>query len=225
MILSDEDLKLYFKEARSYDHNSRLAAERSKKIAWIVAGAAGLMSLTSIGAIAMLVPLKTVEPFVIRVDNATGIPEIMTPLREESLDQEETLARYFLARYTRTREGYMYQAREAIFKEVQLLSAAEEQDEFATWYNASNPESPQYIYGLNGKAEIDIRSISFLGDGIAQVRFSRTVTQNDEAKRTPYVATIHYAFKPGAEISISDREINPFGFQVENYRADPEVVK
>ena len=46
-VSQDKDLAAYLKEARSFDYDSRLAAERSKRTAWIIAGAASVMALTT----------------------------------------------------------------------------------------------------------------------------------------------------------------------------------
>ena len=225
MMMDEADIKRYLQEARSYDYDLRLCSDRSRRLAWFVAGVAGAISIAACTAVAMLAPLKTVEPFVIRVDNATGVPEIMTSLSDGEEAYDEAVSKYFLARYIRVREGYSYAAREAIFREVQLLSSREEQAEFNAFYNASNPDSPQFIHGKNGKAETAIRSIAFISDELAQVRFSKTVTIRDEDVRTLWVATVQFSFKSEAVISDQDRLINPLGFVVTDYRADPEVIE
>ena len=57
-----------------------MAAYRSRRIAWVTAGVASLLAIVSVAAVAALTPLKTVEPFVIRVDNATGIVDVVNAL-------------------------------------------------------------------------------------------------------------------------------------------------
>lgn len=225
MIVGEEDLKRYLKEARSFDYDLRVSADRSKRLAWIIAGVSSAIAVAACTAVAILAPLKTVEPFVIRVDSATGVPEVMTSLSDGQEEYDEAVSKYFLARYIRTREGYSYAAREAIFREIQLLSSREEQAAFSAFYNASNPDSPQFIHGKSGKAEIAIRSIAFIGEDLAQIRFSKTITERDEKSRTLWVSTVQFSFRAGAVISDQDRLINPLGFVVTDYRADPEVVE
>lgn len=223
----DKEFQKYLSEARSFDYDLRIAAERSKRVAWIIACGSSVLALAAVTAVAALAPLKEVTPFVIRVDEASGVPEVMTALKDGGQTYDEAVSRYFLARYVRTREGYTYAEREAIFQEVSLLSSPETQQEFSAYYNASNPQSPQYTYGKDTKAEIKIRSIAFLGDGLAQVRFYRTEINEREDLRTRshWVATINFDFDPRAEVSSEDRLINPLGFIAKNYRADPEVVE
>ena len=225
MMTDDAELKQYLKEARSFDYDLRVKSDRSRRFAWGVAGVMTVAAASACFAVAMLAPLKSVEPFVIRVDSATGVPEVMTSLSDGQEEYDEAVSKYFLARYVRTREGYSFASREAIFREVQLLSSREEQAEFSAFYNASNPESPQFLYGRNGKADVTIRSIAFIGDDLAQVRFARTVTERDERVRTLWVATVQFSFQSDAVISDQDRLINPLGFVVTDYRSDPEVVE
>lgn len=227
MIQNDKELKQYLEEARSFDLDRLLAAQRSTRLAWAVAGVSGILAIAGVFAVASLAPLKSVEPFVIRVDGATGVPEVMTALTDGQEEYEEAVAKYFLALYVRTREGYSYAARGAIFDHVQILSGPEEQSEFSDHFNASNLDSPQYVFGKKTKAEIEIRSISFLDDGLAQVRFYRITKNEDEdlERRSQWVATLTYEFDGKAEISSQDRLINPLGFVVTDYRADPEVVQ
>ena len=225
MMTDDAELKQYLKEARSFDYDLRVKSDRSRRFAWGVAGVMTVAAALACFAVAMLAPLKSVEPFVIRVDSATGVPEVMTSLSDGQEEYDEAVSKYFLARYVRTREGYSFASREAIFREVQLLSSREEQAEFSAFYNASNPESPQFLYGRNGKADVTIRSIAFIGDDLAQVRFARTVTERDERVRTLWVATVQFSFQSDAVISDQDRLINPLGFVVTDCRSDPEVVE
>lgn len=220
-----KELGEYLKKARSFDYDQRLAADRSKKIAWVVAGCASILAIASVAAVAALAPLKEVVPFVIRVDNATGVPEVMTSLSDGKETYEEAVTRYFLARYVRVREGYNYAERENIFREVSLLSAPNVSENFSEFFNASNPKSPQYLYGKDTKATIQIRSIAFLSENLAQVRFARIENneREDITTRTLWVSTIDFEFDGEAQISTEDRVINPLGFIVKSYRADSEV--
>lgn len=225
MMMDETELKQYLKEARSFDYDLRVRSDRSRRLAWAVASVSGAIAVAACTAVAMLAPLKTVEPFVIRVDSATGVPEVMTSLSDGQEEYDEAVSKYFLARYIRTREGYSFATREAIFREVQLLSSRQEQAEFSEFYNASNPESPQFLYGKHAKADVSVRSIAFIGEDLAQVRFSKTVTERDERVRTLWVATVQFNFQSDAVISDQDRLINPLGFIVTDYRADPEVIE
>lgn len=51
------DLRTYFDEAKSWDADRLRAAERSRRFAWIVAGASGVVATAAVLAVAALAPL------------------------------------------------------------------------------------------------------------------------------------------------------------------------
>ena len=218
------DLKAYFERARSWEQDLLLKAHRSRRLAWTVAGVSAALSIASVGAIAAMAPLKTVEPFVIRVDSATGIVDVVSALRDSPTAYGEAVTRYFLAKYVRAREAYSRPEAEANFKTVSLLSDGSEQTRFAALYRGSNPESPQVAYGRTGVAEVRIKTISLLGPNLASVRFLRETRKGDETRTSHWIATLTFEVRPDAKVSTSDRLVNPIGFLVSRYHADPEVV-
>ena len=128
-ITDREDLKAYFAEAASWDHDRLIAANRSKRLAWMVAGVASGLAITGVAAIAMLTPLKTVAPYVITVDKATGASEITSPMSgDRQITYNEAVAKYFLADYVRNREGWIPQARKRhdLWGFVDILSLSPE---------------------------------------------------------------------------------------------------
>jgi type IV secretion system protein VirB8 len=145
MVVHADGLQDYFNKARRFDQDRYIAAQRSKKLAWTVATIASIGAIVSIGAVAALAPLKTVEPFVVRVDNSTGIVDVVSALANTPNTYDEAVTRYFAVKYVRAREGYARQTAEENFRNVSLLSSAPEQTRFATLYKGSNPQSPQVL--------------------------------------------------------------------------------
>src|SRR3546814_8784359 len=76
-----DELKAYFEVAASWERDKLAAAERSKKLAWVVAGVAGALATAGVVAVAALTPLKTVEPYVITVDRNTRSEEHTSELQ------------------------------------------------------------------------------------------------------------------------------------------------
>ncbi len=222
MVLSD-NLKSYFEKARRFDQDRLIAVERSNRIAWSVAIAASVVAVVSGFAVAALTPLKTVEPFVIRVDNSIGIVDVVSALTSTAGTYEEAVTKYFAAKYVRAREGYVWSEAAENFRTIALLSIQTEQDRFASFYRGSNPESPQLIYGRSATAEIRIASISLINQNVVSVRYMRTVTRGDEVRTSHWVATLTYSYA-NAPMSSTDRLVNPLGFVVSEYRADPEAI-
>lgn len=220
------DLRRYFEEARRWDQDRLASARRSRRLAWAVAAGAGVLAVAAVGAVALLAPLKTVEPFVVRVDRASGAVDVVRGLSADDgpVRYEEAVSKYFLAQYVRNREGYLDAAAEEAFRRVSLLSAPAEQRRWADLYRGSNPESPQNLYGPDAEAIVAVRAISFIADDVANVRFRRTVRRGQQILETDWIATIAFTYTR-APMREADRLSNPLGFQVVSYRADPEVVR
>jgi len=220
---SAEDLKSYFAEAQSWDRERFVAAERSKRLAWIVAGAASAIAVVGVASVAMLSPLKTVVPYVVTVDRSTGATEVTQQLRgDKTVTYDEAVRKYFLANYVRSREGWIPQARQEFFNQVLALSAPEEQRRWISFYKKDNPDSPQNQLTASDTVFVAVRAVSFISPTVAQVRFTKRLERDGQATETPAIATITFDIlsKPESE---AGRYANPLGFQVKAYRADVEI--
>jgi type IV secretion system protein VirB8 len=219
------NLKTYFDEAKSWDADRLRSAERSRRLAWGVAAFAGVLATSAVGAVAMLAPLKTMVPYVIRVDRTTGAVDVISALKHaRPVTYEEAVTKHFLAQYVRAREGWLAPAAEANFRQVSIMSTPAEQERWADHFRAANPNSPQVVYGATGEAQVEIRAVSFVSAGVADVRFHRTVRLGSQVTESDWIATVAFAYAK-APMAEADRLRNPLGFQVSSYRADPEVVR
>lgn len=215
----------YCDEASAWEQDRIAGAKKSEKRAWIVAGAALVLALGAVGAVAGLAPLKAVEPFVIRVDNSTGIVDVVSALDETKSSYEEAVSKYFLGKYVTVRERWLYQIHEEDYQTIGLFSATDVQKKYGDYMDPrKNPASPLNVYGEAAEVHIDIKNISFINDEVAMVRYTKTVERAGErAYPTHWVATIPFTYYPAPERE-RDRLVNPLGFQVTSYRNDPETV-
>jgi len=104
------------------------------------------------------------------------------------------------------------------------MSTPAEQQRWADHFRPTHPQSPQVIYGPAAEALISIRAVSFVSDGVASIRFHRTVRRGPQVEESDWIATIAFTYTK-APMREADRLRNPLGFQVTSYRADPEVVR
>ncbi|QDG94078.1 virB8 family protein (plasmid) [Rhizobium sp. NIBRBAC000502774] len=223
-MVTTDNLKSYFDKARRFDQDRMIQVERSNRIAWSIAIVSGIVAAVAVFAVACLTPLKTVEPFVVRVDNSTGIVDVVSALTSTAGTYDEAVTKYFAAKYVRAREGYVWSEAQENFRTIALLSTQAEQTRFAALYRGSNPQSPQNTYGRGATARIDIASISLINQHVVSVRYMRTITRGEEVRTTHWVASITYSYA-NAPMSSTDRLVNPLGFVVSEYRADPEEVR
>jgi type IV secretion system protein VirB8 len=224
-VTNGQDLKAYFAEAASWDHDRLIAANRSKRLAWTIAAIASGLAITGVAAVAMLTPLKTVAPYVIMVDKATGASEITSSMTgDKQITYNEAVAKYFLADYVRNREGWIPQARQEFFDGVLAMSSRDEQARWTAFYSKDNPKSPQLVFTDLDTVFVAIKSVTFVSKNVAQVRFTKTLQRGTSATDTPAIATITYdtTDTPTTE---QQRFKNPLGLEVQSYRADLEVTQ
>lgn len=232
---NESNFEKYRKDAASWD-SSRYRRQRA--IAFMMWGYSCLTTIAVIAlafAIYSLAPLKTVEPYLIRVDSSTGIAETLSQTDMNNAKWTETeqtaLDRYFLTKYVYAREGYSYPLRQQKFLEVSVMSSAAIAEAYQHYATRDNPESPLNLLGRDKIADIKIRSISWPktdnGDTVAYVRFIREIkstSSNSGERFAPQylLATINYKYIK-ADITAQAREINPLGFIVSAYQITEEA--
>lgn len=225
----DRALEPYFEEAASWDADRVKQYRRSARFGWTVAGAGWVAVLFLSGALMLLMPLKRVEPFLIRVDDTTGVVDVV-PVYAGHASLPEAVTRYFLTHYVMQCERFDYATAESDYEECGAFQTGEEN---AAWYakwNPSNPSSPLNLYKDGTTVRVEVSSVSFLkrANGVsdlAQVRY-RTVAepQGGGAKKdTDWIATIEYAYvKPSTDPK--SRQWNPLGFKIVDFNTEREAL-
>ena len=226
-ISQDKAWKAYLADAKTFDDDRVQRLVRSERRAWRVAIGALVCVVVLCLAIAGLAPLKTVmPPVVVQVDKSSGVVEVLTAVNGlKQVPAGEPEQKYWLPQYVEAREGYTWVERTVNFKKVSLMSEVSEQNRYASFVNAGNPDSPQRKYGQSAMIDIRIRSISLQAGASAAVRFERVVRYTDGRESfSVWVATMAFRFVE-APMSESERLINPRGFTVMHYRLDEETTR
>lgn len=208
---------------RTWQQNDILRAKWSARFAWILVVVLALATAAAAFALAMLAPLKRVEPYVIQVDRSTGETHILRAMTGNNpMKYDESLKRHLIAQYVSDREGWVPLAENEMIRAVNVMSTQEEASRFNNWMSIANPDGPLKRFADVPFVKVEIRSISFISDKVAQVRYTQTVYQHTAGAQVGrYIATMTFDItsKPPLE---ADLEINPVGFQVSNYQTSPE---
>lgn len=225
----DPELKAYFEEAASWDRDRVAMQGRSARIAWWVAGAGWVAMLALVAVLLLLMPLKRVEPFVIRVDNATGLVDVV-PIYVGREPMPETVGRYFLTHYVTVCERFNFPTAESDYEECGAFHTPQRNQ---IWYAAwakTNPNSPLNLYRDGTTVEARVTSVSFFtrSDGVtdlAQVRYVKAKRQagSAEEQRSYYIASIRYSFA-SPPTDPATRRWNPLGFKVIDFRPEAEAL-
>lgn len=216
----------YFRQASDWDVDQVQRTKKNERRAWIIAGMAGTIALLSVSANLMLFPLKQVEYRIIRVDEVTGMVDVQrTTLDKVKTSEKEATDRYFLRKYVRAREGFLYDEYDTNYRTVGLLSSAPEQKKWHDEYKPENPTAKINRLGVKIRERIKFRAVTFIGKNLANVHFTKITEQNGAQPVESYhIATVPYRYV-NPPMSDDDREINPLGFQVaEGYRSDVESI-
>src|SRR5438132_11000180 len=91
-------LTAYYREAASWDADRIARATRDARRAWQMAGAGWICAVAGAVSLVLLMPLKRVEPFVVRVDNSTGIVDVV-PVYDGKAAVSQTVTRYVLTHH------------------------------------------------------------------------------------------------------------------------------
>ena len=217
------DRDTYYAAARSWADSQTVAATRQARVAWIVAGVAIAIALLLALALTLLMPLKSVQPYVVTVDRRTGAVEVATTLTAGRLTQNEAVIQAQLAGYVRARETFDTTDLVQQYRRVQLLSSPDVAAGYVAQMSSANPSSPLRTLSRGDMVAVTIRSVSLLGAGTAIVRFNATrmAPGGRTASTGAFVAALSYGFA-NRPLRLTDRFDNPLGFQVTRYRRDAE---
>jgi type IV secretion system protein VirB8 len=223
------ELEAYFVEAATWDADRASQARRSARTAWWVAGAGWICALTVAAALMLLMPLKQVEPFVIRVDNTTGLIDVV-PVYAGQAQMPEAVVRYFLDHYVTVCERFNFATAESDYEECGAFHTPQRNQAWYTAWNKTNPASPLNVYKDGTTIRSQVTSVSFFtrSSGVAdlaQVRYvkAKRPAGGTEDQLSYWIATVQYAFTEPAK-DPKTRRWNPLGFKVVDFRPEPEAL-
>jgi type IV secretion system protein VirB8 len=221
--------KAYFAEAASWDADRAAGFRAAARTAWRVAAAACLCAVACALSLALLMPLKRVDPFVVRVDNSTGVVDVV-PVYAGEAPPDELVTRYFLAHYVSVCERFNFSTAESDYEECGAFHSAQRNQAWYALWSPTNSVSPLNVHKDGSSLRIQVSAVSFFARAsglhdLAQVRYLKALRQSGgtDEKITHWIATIQYAYAtPAKDPKI--RRWNPLGFKVIEFNSEPETV-
>jgi len=213
----------YFREASSWDDDRVLSLRKSRRTGWWVASAELVLILLLTLAILVMLPLKTTDVRLVRVDSSTGIVDQVVKLTDARETYDEAMTKFFLRRVVALRETYTRAQLQNNYDQSVLFTAPSARAQLKADFSFDNLNGPYKRYGELGTAAVQIVTISFVAKNVAQVRYVRTDRKGGAETQSHWVATVEFRYvaQPAGEEA---RGVNPLGFQVTNYRNDPEAL-
>ena len=213
----------YFARAQSWANDALAHSRQSARRAWTAAAVVAAIAMIEAVALALVTPLKSVEPVTLMVDRHTGYVQAISPLSPTKIEASEALTRSFLAQYVLAREEFDRATVAIDYRKVALWSAGPARTSYLSMIPAEAAGSPFRRYPPGTVVEIAIKSVSRLAPDTALVRFdSQVVGGGGRSPTQPWIAIVHYRYV-AAPMRFEDRLVNPLGFQVVSYRKDAEA--
>ena len=222
---SREALDAYFAQGDSWARDRQDELRSSRRIAWIIASVAAIVALFEAIALLLLIPLKTVVPYTLMVDRQTGFVQELKPLDAQLVSSRAALTQSFLVQYVIAREGYNYDSLQTDYRKVALWSAGDARRDYLAVMQAANPQSPLTRYPSTTVVDVQIKSVTPLGQNVSMVRFqtTRRDTGGHDYAAQQWVSVVRYTYS-GAPMSAADRYLNPLGFEVTRYNRSAETL-
>lgn len=215
------------KESIDYESSLRYLIEISNRRAWLVAFVSLIITFFSLGAIFFLTPLKEVKPYVIEVEQKTGMVNILTKLDKKTIPTQDALDKYWTNKYVKARESYYYDILNQDYTIVQLMSSERVAQQYRKLYEGDNSLVKKYKNDFETKIKVlSIVLVDSAGSKTATIRIIKTtenLKQKSIVERANKVITLTYKYIGDAYASEKDRIENPLGYKVETYRTDDEV--
>ncbi|KAE8175740.1 type IV secretion system protein VirB8 [Photobacterium carnosum] len=202
---------------------------KSERKAWRITAGLFVLLLLSILANVFLIPLKSVQPYVVQVDKQTGYSQLLTVLKSKDVTDNQVLNNYWLVNYLRWHENYNWQTIQHDYNMTILFSSLAVADPYIALFNGK--DAPDKKWGESTVVTVKVLSEPIISDGnegtsIATVRFAKTIKStysSIEGTTTNFVATIAFKYLPISTMTAAQRLKNPLGFTVMSYQINPEL--
>lgn len=207
-----------------------------RNVLFLIALVALVTALAAVVAVTRLAPLKSVEPYLLEINDKTGITQKVEPISRSAYVANEAVDRYFISTYVRSRESYNFSTTRYNYNTVRVMSAPDIFYAFRRTIDPSLDASLSTVLGTTGIRTVRFRSISYIQNPplpkgkvestptkIAQVRIVTTDSKPGAIDVEQYwVVTVGFQY---LNLSLNEAEqlINPLGFTVNSYQIQREL--
>ncbi|MEI7669966.1 MAG: type IV secretion system protein [Pseudomonadota bacterium] len=191
------------------------------------------LSIAATFSISQLAPLKSVEPFVIQIDQKSGVTQIVDPVKAKELTAKDAVNNYFIVQYVRARESFSHpNINYDNYNLVRVLSDPGLFNGYKFEIALSNPDSPAARLGVSGSRDVRVLSIARMdsrkdesGSDVVRFFVKSQVTerpQNGVIKNMQKSIIIEFKYVE-LDLTTEDRYLNPIGFRVVRYQVNDET--
>ena len=186
---------------------------------WQRLGLVGLIfgTLGCLGAAAVAILDVDPPPVVVPYDPATGFALPEASVGATTVTENRAIIEAEVFRYVTDREVYNQLDNDVRVRSVLKRSDGAAEDSQRRIWNSANAEYPPTVYGPNARLDVEILSISLIGNRRATVRLRKRLTSVNGVQAGLFTATLLFEFRPEERRSIDEVWTNPFGFTIVEY--------
>ncbi len=171
--------------------------------------------------------MKTIEPYVIQVEQKSGVVQAVDPSAFKDLTANESVNNYFILLYIRAREGYGSADLIRSYELVRLMSEPGRVfGGFMAEADANNPQSNVARLGSVGVRRVKLKSMTYLEPKKVQVRIlvEELMDGINVSSQLHKIILLEFEYtKMG--LTTEERYVNPLGFRVIAYRSDEDMLQ
>lgn len=163
-----------------------------------------------------IISSKSLEPYVVEIEEKSGVPTIIDQRSSITLTGQEAVNRYFINKFIQAMIGYEISTYDLNLQTVRLLSKP-------AVFNIYLAKNYRNTLGKETRVEVRIKSIQFDNQRrMAQVRLaSQLIRQNTRPTIKNELIELGFEYS-NLDLSAEERLINPLGFQVTSFKATEE---
>ncbi len=181
--------------------------------------------------------VKTVEPYVVQIDDKQGIVQLVNPVSRNQYAANEMIDRFFVAQYLNARESYNISLLRYNYNVVRVMSTVDVFGSFRRDVSPNVPTSAAALLGAEGMRTVRVKSLAYIQnppmpnnnaettpEKIIQARVElRDTRPNGQDVVDHFVITITFQY---AQLQLNEEErlINPLGFTVTSYQIQREIA-
>lgn len=161
-------------------------------------------------------------PILVAFDPSTGfaIPEAFVATKKVA--EQEAVIQANVYAYIKDRETYDQLANDKRVPRALSRSGGRAKASLNQLWSADSTYYPPKRYGANAVLEVNVLSITQLGNNRSQVRIVKKLTQGQERTSGSFTAILKYEFKASEIRDLEAVWNNPFGFTVTEYSITPD---
>ncbi|EGZ4525082.1 type IV secretion system protein [Salmonella enterica] len=215
--------KKVISESRTFEKALRDKDERFSKAGWLLSCFLGFLLTGAIGAIIIMLPLKSKEVDLYALREETGRIEKITTVDEEHLSESDALNSAEAASYVKRRMRYNYFDLQRDYDDTLAFGSDDVNRDYKAEFDGDDAPDKKWkkaAYIVDIDVISNVHSDGTPPDRIGMLRVKRTIRRIADGSEVYDFWTVRmtYRYLPQKELTSDQREVNPLGFTVTSWK-------